>query len=116
MLHAYTQTWPPVRDPELDAPHNAWSAATQVTAMHHDMLQMLFCLVTMLCCNDLDRLKKMAIKPATSGSTGGAAGAAAAARPRPGRQAAKAATKKFSLDDSDEEEAGWSAASWWMCI
>lgn len=52
-----------------------------------------------------DRLKKMAIKPANSGSTGGGAAAAApaAAAARPGRQAAK--TKRYSLDDSDEDDA-----------
>jgi hypothetical protein len=50
---------------------------------------------------DVDRLKKMAIKPSASGSTGAAAEAAAAAAPRPSRQAARSAAAHFSVAGSD---------------
>lgn len=62
-----------------------------------------------------DRLKKMAIKPSSSGSTGGAAAAAPAAG-RPGRQAAKAAVKSLNIEESDDEVAGASDDTYCVAV
>lgn len=65
-----------------------------------------------------DRLKKMAIKPSSSGSTGGAAAAAPAAPAagRPGRQAAKAAVKSLNIEESDDEVAGTSDDTYCVAV